>query len=146
MALTQKGKFHYGDTQADIRDELVRYSGLNGYPAAHFAEAVCQCGSHAFRLLIDDTEGAAVRACKHCGTEHPIGDAAQYLEDATLEECGCPCGSTVFEITIGVALYANSEDVRWTYVGCRCPGCSLTACFGDWKSDSGNYHKFLESV
>jgi hypothetical protein len=146
MALTQKGKFYYGDTRADIREELTRYSSLNGYPTAHFADAVCQCGSNGLRLLLDDTEGVAVRQCTQCRTEHPIGDAAEYLEEATLEECECPCGSAVFEITIGVALYPNSEDVRWTYVGCRCPRCNLTACYGDWKSDSGSHVKLLENV
>ena len=146
MALTQKGKFHYGDTRADIREELARFSVLNCYPTAHFADAVCQCGSHVFRLLLDDSEGAAVRECPRCGMEHPIGDSAEYLEDATLEACECPCGAGLFEITIGVALHADSEDVRWFYVGCRCPQCSLTACYGDWKSDFGSWLNLLDNV
>lgn len=146
MALTQRGKFQYGDVQGDIRDELTRYSGLNGYPATHFADAVCQCGSHTFRLLLDDPAGAAVRECSLCRKQHPIGDSADYLADATLEECECPCGSGVFEITAGVALYADTEDVRWLYLGCRCQKCSLTACYGDWKNEFDGYLKLLENV
>lgn len=114
MALTQKGKFQYGDTRADIREELARYSVLNGYPTAHFADAVCQCGNHVFRLLLDDTEGAAVRECPRCGVEHPIGDSAEYLEDATLESCECPCGAGLFDITIGVETEAEHRTLRVT--------------------------------
>ena len=45
--------------------------------------------------------------------EHPIGDSSEYLKDAELEECACPCGSEEFEITVGVSLYEDSNDVRW---------------------------------
>jgi hypothetical protein len=39
MALTRRGDQSFGDSQADIRAELHRYSGLNGYLAEHFADA-----------------------------------------------------------------------------------------------------------
>jgi hypothetical protein len=146
MALRKRGKYRYGDCQADIRDELVRYSKGVTYRAEHFADARCDCGGALFRLQIDDTEGAAVRACVACAQEHPIGDSAEYLEDADLEECACPCGAEVFEITAGVALYAGSEDVRWFYVGCRCPSCGLAACYGDWKNEYNGYRELLRRV
>jgi hypothetical protein len=146
MSLRRKGKNRYGDVQADIRDELVRYSTLNGYPATQFADAVCKCGSHLFRLLLDDNEGAAVRECASCGDSHPIGDSTEYLADASLEECECPCGVGKFEISVGVALYPDSMDVRWFYIGCRCPTCGLTACYGDWKNEFPDYQKLLERV
>lgn len=146
MALKRKGKFSYGDTQADISTELASYSELNGYPTAHFADAACRCTGRAFRLFLDEDEGAAVRECVACKERHPLGDSADYLADASLKECECPCGSGVFEITVGVALYADSEDVRWLYVGCRCPSCGLTACYGDWKNEFTGYQKLLERV
>ena len=146
MALRKRGKHWYGDGPADIRGELTRYSTKNEYPAEHFADAVCGCGGRQFRLRIDDTEGAAVRICDGCGTEHPIGDSAEYLDDAELEECECPCGGSAFQITAGVALYDGSSDVRWFYLGCRCPACGLTACYGDWKSESGDYRELLRRV
>lgn len=145
MALVKKGKHWHGDAQADIQSELIRYSEKN-YPAQHFAEAVCTCGSHAFRLCVDDTEGAAVRACTICGAEHPIGDSEEYLADAELEECECPCGRRTFEITIGVALYDGSEYVRWIYIGCRCLECGLTACYGDWKNEFEDYRDLLRRI
>jgi hypothetical protein len=145
VALIKKGKFWYGETQKDIQEELGRY-GQKNYPIQHFAEAVCRCGSHAFRLLLDDNVGAAVRTCVACGAEHPIGDSEVYLADAQLEECECPCGQSTFEITVGVALYEGSDDVRWIYIGCRCPGCGLTACYGDWKNEFEDYRILLSRV
>ena len=145
MALRKRGKYRYGDGQADIRAELLRYS-RGAYPAHHFADAVCACGGRLFRLALDDTEGAAVRTCVACGGEHPMGDSDEYLEEADLEECACPCGGSEFEITAAVSLYDDSEDVRWFYVGCRCPGCGLTACYGDWKNEYNGYRELLQRV
>src|SRR5215203_4630969 len=116
MTLRKKGKYYYSDSQLDIREELLRYSKLNEYPVAHYADCVCSCGGNIFTLLIDDNEGAAVRHCVSCRAPHSIGDSEDYLADAELEECGCICGSDSFEITAGAALYLNTEDVRWFYI------------------------------
>src|SRR5438105_3250675 len=134
MALRKRGKWRYGDSQADIRDEILRYSKGVAYLAHHYADAVCKCGGKVFSLLLDDTQGAAVRRCVACEDEHPIGDSDEYLEEAELEECACPCGGEAFEITVAVSLYDGSEDVKWLYLGCRCPSCGLTAVYRDWKN------------
>jgi hypothetical protein len=146
MALKKRGKYRYGDSQFDIRQELLRYSKSNAYPASHFADAVCKCGGKSFRLSLDDTEGAAVRTCSACATEHAIGDSDEYLEEAELEECACPCGGADFEITVGVSLYEDSKDVRWLYLGCRCQTCGLTAVYGDWKNEFNGYEELLAQV
>jgi len=146
MALKKRGKYRYGDSQADIREELLRYSKSNGYLAHHFADAICTCGGKLFRLSLDDTEGAAVRMCNSCATEHPIGDSAEYLEEAELQECACPCGGEDFEVAVGLSLYEDSEDVRWLYLGCRCPRCGLTAVYGDWKNECNGYQELLARV
>lgn len=44
MSLKKRGKHQYGDSQEDIRAEILRYSLKNGYVAQHFADAVCKCG------------------------------------------------------------------------------------------------------
>ena len=49
-------------------------------------------------------------------------------------------------MTDGVALYAKSEDVRWLYLGLRCPACKLTAVYGDWKCEAGPYRELLARV
>ncbi|WP_163995445.1 hypothetical protein [Pyxidicoccus caerfyrddinensis] len=146
MALKKRGKHFYGDSQVDIRDELRRYGTLAGYPPVQFADAVCTCGSRHFRLSVDDEEGVAVRVCSACGHEHPMGDSEEYLDEASPGECECPCGTNVFELTVGVALYDSSDDVRWLYVGCRCKACGLTACYGDWKNEFNGYAELLRRV
>ena len=60
-----------------------------------------------------------------------------------LERCACPCGGETFELTLGAALHADSADVRWLYVGARCPSCGLTATYGDWKCEYPDVHALL---
>jgi hypothetical protein len=146
MALKKRGKYWYSDSQADIRGEILRYSRGVSYLAHQYADAVCRCGGKVFGLALDDTEGVAVRKCLACQEEHPIGDSAEFLGDAELEECACPCGGEVFEITVGVSLYDKSEEVRWLYVACRCPACGLTGVYGDWKNESTGYRELLARV
>lgn len=146
MALKKRGKFRYGESRADIRDEVTRFSALNGYVAHHFEDATCACGATTFRLLVDEQEGVAIRRCVVCSGEHVMGDGAQFLADATPEACACPCGKEEFEISVGVSLYEGSRDVRWMYLGCRCPSCGLTAVYGDWKNEAGDYGEFLRLV
>jgi Zn ribbon nucleic-acid-binding protein len=144
--LKKRGKYWFGDTQADLREVLQRYSRTNGYPAQRFADAACSCSGTSFRLDLDDDEGVAIRVCLDCGDSHPIADSAELLEDADPQTCACPCGREAFEISAGVALYEGSEDVHWLYVGCRCPSCGLTAVYGDWKNESSDYRAPLANV
>jgi hypothetical protein len=146
MTLSNRAGQTYGDTQADIPERLRHYSRKNGYPAEHFADAMCRCSNRTFTLLVDDTEGAAIRKCIACGHEHPIGDGDEYLEGAELEECGCPCGAEGLELTVGVALYTGSQDVRWLYIGARCPHCGLVGCYADWKDEFLGYRELLSRV
>lgn len=146
MTLKKRGKYYYGDCQADIRGEVLRYSELNEYVAHHFADAICSCGSKTFGLALDDDQGVAVRVCSQFNTEHAIGDSKEFLEDSSLEECACPCGNETFEITAGVSLYEDSEDVKWLYLGCRCPKCGLTAVYGDWKNEALDFRTLLNRI
>ena len=146
MTLKKKGKYSYGDSQSDIRDELLRYSKENAYIAEHFADADCKCGGKVFRIRLDEAAGVAIRVCVACGVEHPIGDSDEFLEEAELQECACPCGREEFEITVGVSLYQDSEEVKWLYLGCRCPNCGLTAVYGDWKNEYIGYKGLLSRV
>jgi hypothetical protein len=104
------------------------------------------CGGKLFWLFLDDTQGAAVRICVSCDDEHPIGDSQAFLEEAELEECVCPCGEDEFEVTAAVSLYEGSADVKWFYLGCRCPKCGLVACYGDWKNEFEGYQELLDKV
>jgi hypothetical protein len=145
MGVKRRGQSWYADTQADLRTVLADYSS-HEYPIDHFTDAVCKCGHRLFTLRVDDTAGAAVRVCTACKKEHAIGDSREYLDEAELEDCFCRCGKNAFEITAGVALYENSADVRWFYVGCRCPACGLAGCYGDWKNEYSGYQKLMRRV
>jgi hypothetical protein len=146
MALQKRGKWWYGDSQADIREEILRYSKRVKYLAHHFADAECKCGGRLFYLALDDNEGVALRKCVGCAVEHPIGDSDEYMAEADLEQRTCICGAEDFEITVGVSLYRDSEDVRWLYVGCRCPKCGLTGVYGDWKNEFIGFRELLARV
>lgn len=149
MSPTKRGKYWYGKTQADLREELLRYSEKNGYPIDHFADAVCKCGGRVFTLDLDDIQGVAGRICSACGDEHLMADGEEYVEDAELERRECICEKDLFEITAGVHVYRGpkevlTEEVRWFYVGCRCANCGLVGCYGDWKNEHTDYRKLLE--
>jgi hypothetical protein len=146
MALKKRGKYRYGDNQADIRSELLRYSKANEYEAQHFADAVCKCGGKVFGVALDDEAGVAIRICTACKVEHPMGDSADFMDEANPGMCACPCGNEEFEVTVGVSLYQDSEDVKWLYLGFRCPKCGLTAIYGDWKNEYLGYKELLARV
>lgn len=147
MALKKRGKWRYGDSQADIRTEVLRYSKEVGYLAEHFADSICACGGNVFGLFLDDECGVASRVCIKCSSEpHYIGDSELFAEESDEDECACPCGKEAFEITVGVSLYEDTVDVKWLYLGCRCPECGLTAVYGDWKNESNGYKDLLANV
>jgi hypothetical protein len=146
MALKKRGKWRYGENHADIRAEVLRYSKVNEYEAQHFADAVCECGGKVFGVALDGAAGVAIRICTACKCEHPIGDSADFMDGADPGMCACLCGKEEFEVTVGVSLYDDSEDVKWLYLGCRCPKCSLTAVYGDWKNEFIGYKELLARV
>ena len=146
MALEKRGKYYYGDSKADVRHEMTRFSRLNEYECHHFAEVVCFYGNNLFTLYVDEDEGAGVRVCSSCADEHAIGDSGDYLADAELQRCECICDNRNFELTVGVSLYADSDDVRWLYLGCRCPQCGLLGVYGNWKNEFIGYRELLARV
>jgi hypothetical protein len=150
MALIKKGKYWYG-TDAntsvdDIKTEMRRYSLQNSYEAMQFASSVCQCGSTHFKLETDEDEGAARRICVGCDAVVLMGDSAEYAADANFDNHECICDGVTFELLSGVALYANSNDVKWYYIGCKCATCSLVGVFADWKCEAGDAKAFLQKI
>lgn len=146
MTLEKRGEHYFSDSQDDIRTEVAQFSILKGYEATQFADALCQCGGKVFRLDTDEDEGAAVRTCIKCSGRHAIADSDEYLADAELQGHCCLCDEDHFEITVGVSLYPASQDVRWLYIGCRCPSCGLTGVYADWKNEYLDYRALLAKV
>jgi hypothetical protein len=145
MTITTRDGQSYASSAKDIQAEIADYSRRE-YLATDFASPRCTCGGRRFRLRVDDTVGAGVRICAKCNQTHPIGDSAEFLAEASLDECECPCGKDIFQITVGVARYRKSDAVRWVYIGCRCPSCRLVAVYADWKNEHDDYRELLGSV
>ncbi|MCC9600555.1 hypothetical protein LOC67_08280 [Stieleria sp. JC731] len=151
MALTKRRNNWYGEDHADLRKELARYSTVNGYPIDNFTNVKCKCGCQLFELYTDEEQGAAMRTCTQCHNEHLMGDSADYVSEAELVPHECNCRKDQFQIVVGVHRYRNaddsvSDDVRWLYIGCRCPKCNLLGCYADWKNEFEEYRKLLRRM
>src|ERR1043165_4538892 len=84
-----------------LRAVVHEYAAKNAYEVSHVVEPSCGgCNGRRFHVLIDDYAGAATRRCSACNSTHPIGDSGDFLDDAELEECACPCGSEEFTIAV----------------------------------------------
>ena len=130
-----------------LRAEITRYSRKNGYPAQHFASPTCPCGHTRFALLMNEEEGVAARVCRACNSEHGIGDSDEYIDEVeSVYGVECSCGGDEFEVMAGVALYQDSTDVRWFYLGLECTACGLAGVHGDWKNEHEGYEALLANV
>ena len=145
MALTFKKKHYYGDSAQDIEPEIARFSKML-YPASAYRAATCPCGGNLFLLESDEEVGVGRRTCVACHAAHYMGDGEEYAESATLEGHVCLCDADRFELRVGVALYEDSRDVRWFYIGCRCVACGLTGVFAHWKCEGGDADALLARV
>ncbi len=151
MSLTKRRNNWYGDDHSDLRVELARYSTENEYPIDSFINVKCKCGCDLFELRTDEDQGVAMRTCTQCRNEHLMGDSADYVAEAELEQHECNCRKDKFQIVVGVHRHRNaddslSDDVRWLYIGCRCPKCSLLGCYADWKNEFEGYRKLLRRM
>lgn len=146
MPITKKGRYYYGTEDADIAVEVIRFSTLNEYIATRFQPATCTCGSADFLLLTDEEEGVGKRICAECRTEVLLGDSADYIEGADIDNHICVCDEERFGIISGVALYEDSNDVRWLYIGCRCRRCDLVGVFAHWKCEGGDADAFMAQL
>jgi len=131
-----------------LKSQIVQYSTKNGYVAEHFVSPKCgACGGDVFALLMNENEGVAARVCTECHDEHGIGDSDDFIDEVDeVYEVECTCEGNQFNIVAGVALYADSEDVRWFYLGCKCVACGLSGVYGDWKNEFNGYRELLARV
>lgn len=144
--LRKKGKYQIGDNHDDIQASIVAFSKKNKIPATLFKNILCDCGSETFLVALDEDQGAAIRRCVKCEEERPIGDSEDYLEEAEIDVCECVCGESGFQLSVGLALYAESDDVKWLYIGCRCGECGITGVYGDWKNEYPDAREFLGKI
>ncbi|SAI68049.1 Uncharacterised protein [Bordetella ansorpii] len=147
MTLQQRDGYSYGTTRDDLRWVISDFAEDNGYAADQCASSTCACGQQVFLLETNEAEGVAQRTCCACGAIHLMGDSAEYAGDhVPLDSHVCICEQGRFEIESAVALYSESNDVRWLYIGCRCSDCSLVGVFASWKCEGGDADAFLANV
>lgn len=68
-------------------------------------------------------------------------DSADYADDASPEECACPCGGEEFELAVGFAMaeVADAEgspigrEVNWVSIGARCVRDGTLGVYADWR-------------
>ncbi|WP_428673544.1 hypothetical protein, partial [Roseibium sp.] len=106
-------------------------SNLNGYKITKFPSLSCNYGSNVFHLFSDDLEGAAIAKCISCGNKIDILESEKYSDD--LLQNVCRCENAELSLGIGSALYPNSSDIRWVYVGAHCAECGLSGVYVDWQ-------------
>lgn len=143
--------YWYGDNHADLRQEMLRYSELNGYPIDNYVDVRCACENDTFHFGTNEQEGFAIRLCSRCETEHPMGDSDQFSEEPEFGTHVCVCDAELFQITAGVHRYRNedetlSPDVKWLYLGCRCVACGLVGNYADWKNEFNGYEALLKNM
>ncbi len=155
MALRKEGEHWFGDDLDDLRKEMRRYSKLTGYVCGRDYAPECACGGGVmtkafgrgtFFILADDEEDGAALVCGNCGAEGFVADSQRFIRPKLLRDeafSECVCGKRDFHIVVGAALYADSTDVRWWYVGGRCVHCSMLGVYIDWKDDGTPFEDHL---
>ncbi|TYB45141.1 hypothetical protein FXF51_60170 [Nonomuraea sp. PA05] len=145
MVIHASGDHWRGEDFADLADFLRQYQP-GGYAVQRVSEAVCAgCGGKRFNVMADDVEGCVQRICVACGDAAYVADSADYVEEADLAECACPCGGEQFAAAVGFAFRGDGE-VRWVSIGLRCLRDGSLGVYGDWKIDYSPTAHLLQSV
>ncbi|WP_371228537.1 hypothetical protein [Roseovarius sp. 2305UL8-3] len=113
-----------------LREEVTRYSKLNGSIATEFAPLSCECGGEEFYLFSDDESGAAFVECPLCDKQYDILNSREYAEEIVQNTCNC--GVETLVVGVGVSKHENSHDIDWAYVGAHCRSCGLSGVYADW--------------
>ena len=146
MTITRKGDVWRGTEAADLDAYLVDYKA-GGYDVTVTVHPVCgPCGEAlGFHVLVDDDEGAAVRACPGCEDEIEMLDTADYVDDCEFGEATCPCGGDLFDVAVGYSLIDDGE-VRWVSIGLRCRADGRLGVYTDWKIDYAPSRHLLDAA
>jgi len=115
----------------ELKQEILRYSKLNGYPIDDFNRIECSCGAVDFHLYSDDEEGGAYLICPYCQLEHDVEKSRDYILEA--ERNICLCENEELQVAVARAYYPDSSDPSWIYLGGHCTKCGLSGVYVDWK-------------
>lgn len=114
-----------------LHDEIKRYANLVGYAPTQIKDQNCSCGEELFSVVSDEDEGGAYLNCKNCDSEVDVLASKRYIGEPVQNICNC--GEKHMKVAVGYALYPDSTDVRWVYLGCECTKCNLVGVYADWQ-------------
>jgi hypothetical protein len=149
MPIDRSGPLWKGTEPLDI-DEFLTVFAPGGYPVERTVHSRCaNCQGSKFALRVDDEAGYADRRCLTCHEMALMLDSEDSHDDATPEECACPCGGEAFELAVGFAMVdvrggstppdqvsgATTREVKWVSVGARCLRDGALGVYTDWKID-----------
>ncbi|MGR6912855.1 hypothetical protein ACU635_01195 [[Actinomadura] parvosata] len=124
--------------------DFLREYRAGGYAVQQVREAVCGgCAGRRFNVMADDDAGCVRRICVACADTFYVADSADYVDEADLGECACPCGGEEFAVAVGFAFRGDGE-VRWVSVGLRCLRDGSLGVYADWKIDYSPTAHLLE--
>ncbi|MCI0703186.1 MAG: hypothetical protein L0241_19070 [Planctomycetia bacterium] len=146
MALRRQGDYWYGETPTDVWEYFVWWTRNSCEPVKHWRQAVCECGSGVFELLMSAEEGFHERTCVECGAVHQmLREGARPRKSP--EDAGpavCICNHDEFEI-VGVTapFQGDLHSAKWFYLGLRCIHCGCLGCYDDWIPRYLDYKLYL---
>ena len=124
-----------GDSPDDIDEWLGEYTELTDLKVK---PVHCRsCGGNAFKLRVDQDEGAIQVICGSCGKKKILLDGEDVWKECRLRAIKCPsCKEALHNVRIGFQ-YRNNGEVKWVYVGNRCVSCGLLGSVVDWHVTYG---------
>jgi hypothetical protein len=145
MAIDTSGRWWHGENASDLA-EYLQLAKPGGYRVDRVLAVVCgECAGTTFKLRADQDEGGVERTCAGCAKPVLMLDTGDHWDDMDPTTIECPCGSDLFEVSVGFSLRADDE-IRWVSVGQRCAKDGVLGDCADWKIDYGPTQDLLASV
>lgn len=145
MVIDKNGRWWRGESTSDLA-EYLQLAEPGGYRVDRVLMAVCgDCADTIFKLRADGDEGGVERICASCGKSVLMLDTGDYWAEMDPTEITCPCGSGLFEVSVGFSLRLGGE-IRWVSVGQRCAEDGILGCCADWKISYGPTQHLFASI
>jgi hypothetical protein len=151
MALKRKGKYWYGDDDADVWDYFAWYTRDCSPPVKHCQQAVCECGGTVFVVEGDEEEQRYQRTCMACEAEavffaKDYSRRPRWRTDLPLIEC--VCGTSEFEVFGLTAPFScqSSKSAHTFYLGMRCVRCGCLGEYDCWFPRYNDAEAYLDML
>ena len=145
MTIDTSGRWWRGENASDLA-EYLQLAKPGGYRVDRVLAVVCgDCAGTTFKLRADGDEGGVERTCAGCTKSVLMLDTGDLWDDMDPTTIECPCGSDLFEVSVGFSIRAG-EEIRWVSVGQRCAKDGVLGYCADWKINYGPTKHLLASI